>query len=789
MTAVNALHRKLLRDMMRLWPQALAIALVMAAGAATLILGIGAHGSLAETRAAYYERNRFADVFANLTRAPKAIEDDIAQIPGVAAVEARIAEIALLDLEGVAEPASAMFVSIPDLREQRLNLLHLRIGRLPQPDDEHEVVVSEPFAAAHGFEIGSRFAAILNGRKRALRIVGMALSPEFIYALGPWDLMPDDRRFGVVWMREKALAAAYDLTGAFSSVHVRLALGASEPAVIERLDALLARYGGRGAHGRRDQTSHAFLDAELKQLEAISRILPPIFLLVAAFLVNMTLSRLIMLEREQIGLLKALGYGNATVGLHYLEFALAIACVGILLGTGVGTWLGFGLTRIYAEFFRFPFLVFQTDMSIYVVAAGVTLAAAAAGALKAVQEVVSLPPAVAMAPPAPVRYRRLLPETFYARIGMPQTFVMAARHLLRWPVRSISSIVGIALSVGVLVGSLWAFGATEFMIDVTFHRADRQDASISFVRERPVSALYEVAALPGVMAAEPYRTVPVRIRHGHVERRTALTGKPDRTELSRVLGPGFAPVRLPESGIALSDMLARILGAQVGDVLTIELLERRRMVHLPVTGIIQGYLGLTAYMALPELNRVMREGALISGVHLSYDAARRDELFRRLKSTPIANFVALQRASLQKFRDTIAQNLLFMVTVYVALGMTIAFGVIYNFARISLSEQGRELASLRVLGFHRGEVAGILLMELAVLVSLAQPLGWVIGHAIAYAVVQGFESELYRVPLVVERSVYGWASLVVILSAIVSGLVIRRRIDRLDLIEVLKTRE
>ena len=787
---MSALHRKLLRDLTRLWPQALAIALVMAAGAATLILGIGAYQSLSETRAAYYERNRFADVFADLTRAPKVFEDEIARIPGVAAVETRIAKIALLDLPHVTEPASAMFVSIPDLREQKLNLLYLRSGRLPLPGDEREVVVSEPFAKANHFGIGSTFEAILNGRKRTLRIVGTALSPEFIYALGPGELLPNDLRYGIVWMREKALAAAFDLTGAFSSVHLKLTRQASEPAVIERLDALLARYGGLGAYGRRDQTSHAFLDAELNQLRAMSRILPPIFLLVAAFLVNMTLSRLILLEREQIGLLKALGYRSVAVGWHYLEFALAIACVGIAIGLAAGTWLGFGMTRLYAEFYHFPFLVFRLDPATYVVAAATTLAAAAVGAIKAVRDVVRLPPAVAMVPPAPLIYRRLLPEAMYHLLRIPQSLIMVARHLMRWPVRTASSILGIALAVSILVGSLWAFGSVEFMIDVTYHRSNRQDASISFVRERPIAALYAATELPGVMAAEPFRSVPVKIRHGHIERRIAITGKPAGSSLSRVLGPDLKPIRLPESGIALSDALAKILGAKVGDIVEVELLERdRRRARLPVTAIIEGYLGLTAYMDLTSVNRLLREGPMISGVYLLYDSAGADRLFRRLKSTPVASFVGLQRVSLQKFRETMGENLLVMITVYVSLGMIVAFGVVYNFARISLSEQGRELASLRVLGFHKSEVSAILLLELALLTLLAQPFGWALGYSFAWAMVQGFNSELYRVPLVVERSVYAWASLVVLVSALLSGLIVRQRIDRLDMIEVLKTRE
>jgi putative ABC transport system permease protein len=787
---MSVLYLKLIRDLLRLWPQALAIALVMASGTATLIIGVGAYASLAETRAAYYERNRFADVFADLTRAPNRIADEIAQIAGVAAVETRVAKIALLDLPEMTEPASAMFVSLPDIAEQKLNLLHLRRGRLPIPGDEREVVVSEPFAQAHNFQLGSTFQALLNGRKRALRIVGTALSPEFIYALGPGQLMPDTRRYGIVWMSEKALAGAYDLVGAFSSAHVKLLHGASENEVIERLDALLARYGGLGAFARKDQTSHAFLDAELMQLEAMGRVTPPIFLIVAAFLVNMTLARLIALEREQIGLLKALGYGDWAVGAHYLQFVAAIAAVGAVIGTAAGTWLGVGLTRLYADFFHFPFLVFRIDPWVYLVAAGVTMFAALLGALRAVRGAVRLAPAVAMAPPAPARYRRLFGEAFHRWLDVPQTSIMVARHLLRWPIRTLTSILGVSFSVMVLVGTLWAYGSAEFMIDVTFHRAERQDATISFVRERRISGLADVARLPGVMQSEPYRSVPVRIRKGHIERRLAIIGKIANARLSRVLDRQFAAVPLPESGIALSDALAKILLVRVGDLVEIELLEQnRRLVHVPVANIIEGYLGLTAFMDLEALNRLVREGALISGVYLSYDTYEGDLLFRRLKEAPIASFVALQRAAVQRFRETIAQNIYIMITVYVTLALIIAVGVVYNFSRISLSEQARELASLCVLGFTRGEVARVLFAELAIVALLAQPVGWLLGYGMAYAMVQAFESELYRVPLIIEPSIYAYGSLLVLAAAVISGLIVRRRVNNLDLVEVLKTRD
>ena len=351
---MSALDIKLFRDVRRLWAQVLAIALVISGGVATLVLAVGSHRSLEETRIAYYERYAFADVFAQVKRAPKALIAQIAQIPGVAAVDARIAKLALLDIPGFAAPANGQFVSLPDIGEPALNRLYLREGRLPEPGHADEVVVNDSFATAHGFGPGARFSAILNGKKRELVIVGTVLSPEFIYTVGPGDLMPDDRRYAIVWMSEKALASVYDLDGAFSSISVKLQRNASEREVMSRLDALLDGYGGQAAYGRKDQTSHAWLDHELDMLENMSRTLPPIFLLVSAFLVNLTLSRLVALEREQIGLMKALGYRDGSIVLHYLKFVAFIVLIGVLIGSIVGTWLGFRITALFGDFYRAP---------------------------------------------------------------------------------------------------------------------------------------------------------------------------------------------------------------------------------------------------------------------------------------------------------------------------------------------------------------------------------------------------------------------------------------------------
>lgn len=815
---MSVLDRKLLRDMMRLWAQALAIALVMAAGAATLILAVGAYRSLEETRAAYYDRYRFGDVFATLKRAPLLLEQRIAEIPGVATVETRIVEFALLDIEGMLQPATGMAISVPDHREQRLNRLYIRTGRLPQPGEADEVTVNEAFAKAHGFTVGSKFKAILNGYKRTLTIVGIALSPEFIYALGPGDLIPDDRRFAVMWMSDKALSAIFDLEGAFNSVSLRLLRNAQEAEVIKQVDDILQNYGGTGAYGRKDHQSHAFLDAELKQLNAMARIIPPIFLLVSAFLINMTLMRLIALEREQIGLLKAVGYRPLTIAGHYIKLVLCIAIIGIAIGAGAGTWLGHGLTVLYADFFHFPFLIFLRSPDIYMITAAILSVTAVAGGLRGAYAAISLPPAVAMSPPAPTRYVMIGIERLTTLKVFGQLTMMALRHMLRWPVRTGLTIVGIAMSGALLITALFSLDSVDMLIDTMFFHADRQDATLTFTDERPASVVQNVMNLPGVMVAEPYRSVAVRLRKGHRHRKLAIQGKPSGTDLSRVLDLDLEPITLPETGLVLSERVAQILDAKRGDIIEVEILEgkkgqartaeislfdradidsgdralqqdRRGIRHVPVTEIFQTYLGLLVYMNLEALNEMMDESPVVSGVKVSVDNSKIEPLFAKIKELPAVASIALQGAALVKFRDTIAQNISIMTTVYVVLSVIIAFGVIYNSARIQLSERAREFASLRVLGFTRAEVSHVLLLELALLVLIAIPLSWGFGYLFAWATIQGFESDLYRIPFLINSDTYAISSIVVLGAAAASALIVRRRIDRLDMVRALKTRE
>lgn len=788
---MHALDIKLFRDLRRLWAQVLAIALVMAGGVATLVMAVGSYRSLEETRTAYYERHQFADVFAQVRRAPTALAARIAEIPGITHVDTRIAKLALLDIPNFSQPATGQFISLPEDGQPALNRLYIRVGRMPEPGNMQEVVINESFAKAHGFAPGARFSAILNGRKRELVVSGVALSPEFIYAIGPGDMMvPDDRRFGIVWMSGKALANVYDLEDAFSSVTLKLSRDASEAEVIDRLDAALDRYGGWAAYGRKDQTSHAFLDHELDMLNNMSRTLPPIFLLVAAFLVNLTLSRLVALEREQIGLLKAVGYGSPAIAAHYIKFVIIIVLIGVAVGGVAGTWLGIFITRLFGDFFRFPFLVFIQSTDLYVMAAALSLLAAIAGAIHALRDIVILPPAVAMQPPAPPVFHHLLPAGFALDKFFSQPVMMMLRNIARHPVRAGFTTLGMALAAAILVVSLFTRDTMEQLIDVTFFMADRQDATINFAEKRPNNVVDQVARLPGVHVVEPYRAVPVRIRFGNIERRIIISGRPQDADLSRIIDVELRTVALPEMGLAISDMLAKILGVNVGDMVEIDLLEgQHRTVLLPVAARVEDYFGIRGMMDAQTLSRLMREAPAVDSVQISFDENQSEKLFSELKGIPAINGMALQKVSLANFRETLALIVTSMASIYTGLAATIAFGVVYNSARISLSERARELASLRVIGFTRGEVMRILLLELALLTLLAQPPGWVMGYGLAWIMRNNLAGELMRVPLTIENLTYALASMIVITAALLSALVVRRRINRLDLVAVLKTRD
>ena len=787
---MDALDRKLLRDFRRLWAQALAIALVLACGVAVLVTTFGMHTALEDTRRAYYDGNRFADVFSATRRAPLTLMAEIEAMDGVLAAEARVQGAAILDLPGRTQTAVGQVISLPASGENLLNLPILRAGRLPDPAAAGEVAVNEPFALAHGFRPGDTFEANLDGRKRTLTITGTMLSPEFIYTIGPGALMPDNEGFGILWMPERAAQAAFDMEGAFNFVSLALARGANIEAVKERLDDLLEPYGGLGAYDRTQQQSNAFIDAEITQLRSTALILPPVFFGISAFLVNMVIGRIIALERSEIGLLKALGYSDVEISVHYLLLAGLVAVAGILIGWIAGNWLSQSMAQLYADFFDFPFLVYSVSWSVYVIAGVLGLATAALGAAQAAMRAARLPPAVAMAPPAPPRFRHTIFDRAMAALRFSQPMMMIVRSFVRWPVRSALSGLGLSLAVAILMAASFFDDSLDMIIDTAFYQSNRQDVMLLFAEDVPETALEEIRTLPGVLVAEGQQFHAAVLRHGRFEKRVPIEARRPGTDLSRIVTGDGRVVDAPPGGILLSETLADQLRAAPGDLVEVEFLSgRKETVTLPVSGTVPQFFGLGAYMDLEALNRIHRQAPRISTANLLVDEHALDDLHAALKEIPRLTGTIMLTDTRRSFQDTIRQNVVIMMAIYITIASLITIGVSYNAARIALSERAREFASLRILGFTRGEVSLILVGEIMILTVLAQPLGWFLGYLIVLATTQGFDSDLYRIPLVLKPATFAVASLVVLAASLAAVLVVRRRIDRLDLVQVMKTRE
>jgi putative ABC transport system permease protein len=787
---MRAIDRKLVRDILHMKGQVVAICAVIACGVATFVMSLSALEALRGTQETYYDRYRFADVFAGLKRAPNTLETRIAEIPGVAHVQTRVVREVLLDVPGLNEPAVGKLVSIPETPRMDLNALHLRAGRWIEPGRDSEVIASEGFAQAHGFQIGDRVTAIINGRKKQLEIVGLGLSPEYVYTIRLGSLVPDDKRFGIFWMGHRALAAAFNMEGAFNDVALDLSPQADEQEVIERLDALIEPFGGFGAHGRRDQISNRFLSDEIRQLQRMGTIVPSIFLAVAAFLLNVVLSRIIALQRDQIAALKAFGYSNLAVGFHYLKLVLLVVIVGVIAGSGVGAWLGFKITQIYTRFYKFPLLQFSLPPKVVLMSLGVSSVAGIAGTLNVIRAAIHLPPAEAMRPEPPANFRPTVLERLGLAHFLTQPSRMILRHLERRPLKAFFSSFGMALAVAILMLGRFSADSLDHILDVQFGVQQRQDIGVNFVEPTSMSGLYALQHMPGVIYAEPRRMTPVRFKHGHLERRTLILGLTDEPRLNVLTDTEMHSVTLPKEGLVINTKLAELLDVKVGDVLTVEVLEGARPVReVPVAALMEAFLGTFAYMNLRALNRLLHEGDALNEAYLTADDRSIDELYAKLKETPRVSGITIKKVAIRSFRDTVMENMLQMQFFNVMFACVIAFGVVYNTARIALSERGRELASLRVLGLTRGEISFILLGELAVLTLAALPLGIGMGWSLVRVVCLFLDTEMYRIPFVIAPATYGFSVLVVIVAAILSGLIVRRRLDHLDLIAVLKTRE
>lgn len=784
---ISALNKKLVNDIWNIKGQMTAIVMVMAAGIAVFVIMFGVLDSLRLTQTTYYDRYQFADIFASLKRAPESIKKRISEIKGVSQVETRVTFGVSLQLPNMLEPASGRVLSFNDGQRSLLNNLYLRSGRLLFPNEEDAVVADESFVNAHNLKLGDKVSVIMNGHQRDLKIVGVVLSPEYVYSIAPGALMPDAKRYAIFWMSRHSLEAAVNMKGAFNDVSLRIERGSDIAKIKHQLDLIIKPYGGLVSYGRDEQLSNFFVENELLQLETLGYSAPFIFLSVAAFLINVVMSRLVATQREQIGMLKAVGYFNTEIIVHYLKMVLFITFFGALIGLLLGTWMAAGTTKMYTEFFHFPILEYSFSIEVMVFAVLSCVSAAIVGTLFAVKKVASLPPAEAMRPESPMVFKTSLLEKLgvHARLSFLTRIIL--RQLERRPLRALFSVLGMALAMSILIFSFFMEDSMDYLMEVQYSMIQREDVNLAFVEPRPYRALEEIKVIPGVLKVEPLRVVAVNLVNGHLNKKTSITGLVANADLRRVIDSKLEPVVMPTTGLILSEKLAGILGLKVGDFVEVEVLEEKRQrLNILVSGVTQEFIGLGAYMRLATLNSVLDQSPRINGVSIMVDQNHSAVLYQKLKKIPAIIGLNITSILRKIFEDIMAENMLKMMSTNIIFASFISFGVIYNTARIALSERGRELASLRVLGLTRREVAYLLFGELGLITLVSIPVGIWIGNLMVLGLASSMDSELYRIPTYLSRETYGTASLVVITSACLSFYLVWRQVMQIDLVSAQK---
>jgi putative ABC transport system permease protein len=788
---MRALQRKLLRDLWRMRGQVVTITLILASGVAAYVCLSGAHRALARSRDAYYARYGFPDVFVHLEHAPDAVAERLRELPGVASVQTRLVEPVSFRFPGVLRPPGGRAISLDPTDRAAVGGLVLRRGHGLEVGRDDEILVLETFAQARGLDPGDGVTLVVGGHELELRVAGLVLSPEWIFPVEAGMASTADH--GVIWMTRDALAGASGKRGAFNDVTVRLVPGADRRTTIEAIDRVLARWGGSGAYGRDRQTSDRVVAGEIQQLEVLATQVPAVFLLVAMFLLNVVLSRIVHLQRETLAVLRALGYTRAALARHVLGFASVIMVGGLAIGLGLGQWLAAAIVGLYGGFFRFPVLEASLDRGLVLMSVAVCVFAAGGGAMVAAWRAIRLAPADAMRPPAPARYRHgLLSRIGLARLAGPMGR-MIVRDIERRPLVTGLSVVGVAFAAAIVVLGRFSVDSMDYLMDVVFARTMREDVSVSLVRPVPVSELAWFRQLPGVIAVEPMRTVPVRVRYRARLYDTAIQSWSRAGVMHQVLDGAGRPVTLPDDGAMMTALLAEKLGVAAGDTLVLERLDGdHASVRVPVARLIDDRLGMNIYMDLPELARVLGEEPQLGGVFLGIargDPEARDRLMRALADVPAVISVTEPRSFRETYEAQSGKIMLTWTLIVVLFGSVIAVGVVFNTARVALSERSRDLATLRVLGFTRREVATVLLGQLAVQVILALPIGMVCGYLLALVLMGSVDPEQFRFPVIVSPATYAFASLVVLGSAIATAVVVRRKLDRIDIVSALKARD
>jgi putative ABC transport system permease protein len=756
---------------------------------------LSAYHNLNQAKERYYRQCRMADFWIELKKVPESELDAVAKLPGVTEIRSRIQFLATVDLENVEQPINGLVLSLPARRQPLINGIVLRQGGYFTDRRENEVIVNDSFARQHGLYPGRPIHLLLNNRRQELFIVGTAISSEFTYLLGPGALIPDPEHFGVFYVKRQFAEEVFDFEGAANQVMGRLAPDAHQAVdqVLRRAETLLDAYGVFTTTPLRLQASNQFLTSEIGGLRAFATVIPTIFLAVAALVLNVLMTRLARQQRTVVGTLKALGYSDAQVFVHFLKFGISVGVVGGLVGSVLGYALSAGMTEVYQQYFEFPDLGSGFHGYTHAVGMSVSLACALLGSLYGARSMLRLQPAEAMRPEPPRRGGAIWLERFRTVWNqLSSSWRMALRSVFRNRIRTLAAVFAATMGAGLLVTGFMMIEAQHFLLDFQYHRVTRSDIDLAFHDQRGDDAWDEVRRLPGVDHAEPVLEVACTFVHGPYRRKGGVTGLLPDARLTVPRNPAGQPIGLPGTGLVVTRRLAEILHASPGDTITlIPSIGERRPVEVRIAKVADSYIGLAAYADIRYLSRLMDEPLAMSGAQLitSGDPKAMSELYRELKQTPGVQSINARRDIVDNLTETLLQNQFVFIGTLVVFSGVIFFGSILNASLVNLAERQREVATFRALGYGPWQIGGIFLRE-SLITSLAGTLlGLPTGYLLTEVTALSYDSDLIRLPVISAPWVWIDTLALAMLFTLLAHALVQRSIYRMDYLDALKVKE
>lgn len=785
---MKVLAKKLWRDLNDLKGQVFTLAILVVCGVAVLVSSWSSYQSLELSQKDYYQRFNFADIFIDFQRAPKEVLEQVQKIPGVEQAEGRIIDDALLEIPGQLEPGLGRFISWN--KNQQLNQIYLIEGRWPEHGAEVEVLVHQSFAKAHNYHVGDRLSASFKGKKTTVQISGIGLSPEYIYALSPVSIFPDDQHFGIFWVLSEELEQLAQMQGSINNIVTSISADSSIGAIKMSLDLLLDQYGTLGAYDRSKQMSNLFIQDEIREQKSMAAVIPTIFVLVGAFILNIVMSRLISLHRSQICILKAMGYSSFQLSLYYLKLITFILVLGIVPGLLLAEGIGRYYTFLYGRYFHFPHMEFKITMESFLMGFGSGLLPGWIASLRSLLQVYKMAPAEGMRPPSPPNYRMNLAEK-RGLIKLNNIFNrMIYRDLFFRPWRLTAAVIGISGAVAIIVtGNFWV-DIVNFMIKRQFYEMNREDLEVQLLYPRSYDILNEVRMLPGVIYVEGARSVPVRMRFKSEAHETRILSFNKQSQLRTIIGESGKSIPLPENGVLLSSIFKNKYELQLGQSLEFEILRGQKHVFtLPISGFVDDLMGSSAYIGVDLMNKLIKEESSFDVLFMKVDSSKIDSLYAKLKSSLHVGSVTVKTLLLNSFKKTVAEMISVFTSILMVFSVAISGAIIFNISRITFSEKNWELASLRILGFGIGTVFNLLFVYIGVQVLMALLPGVFLGYFLSFASIHFLHTDTLVFPLVIEPKTYGVSIVAVILTYLISGLFVYGKVKKINMSEALKARD